>query len=81
MRVVVKLFAAAREIAGRSEVIVEVAEGTSLANVRGALLLAVPKLESLIRHARWAVDSEFVNDNTTVTAESEVALIPPVSGG
>jgi molybdopterin converting factor small subunit len=81
MRVRVKLFAAARELAGASEVAVDVREGATLADVECALLNEVPALERIVAHARWAIDAAFAAGDSIVTERAEVALIPPVSGG
>lgn len=81
MIVRVKLFAAARELAGASEVGVEVRAGATLADVERALLAAVPTLERILPHARWAVNAEFAPGTAVVTERAEIALIPPVSGG
>jgi molybdopterin converting factor small subunit len=81
MMVHVKLFAAARDVAGKNDVAVEVRDGATLADVRRALVAAAPALEKILPHARWAVDAEFAGDGQAVAANSEIALIPPVSGG
>ena len=81
MRVRVKLFAAARELAGASEVAVDVQEGATIADVERALLNEFPALAKIVPHARWAVDAAFVAVDSNVTEQTEVALIPPVSGG
>lgn len=81
MTIRVKLFAAARDAAGNSEVLVEVADGATIAQLREAVLAVVPRLRPIVAHARWAVDAQFVSDNHVLVPSSEVALIPPVSGG
>jgi molybdopterin converting factor small subunit len=81
MTVRVKLFAAARELAGAGEIAVDVGEGATVADVERAVLTAVPALDKLVSHARWAVDESFASPNTKIGANSQVALIPPVSGG
>ena len=81
MTVRVKLFAAARELAGAGEIAVEVADGATVADVERAVLAAVPALEKLVSHARWAVDESFAAPNAKIGANSQIALIPPVSGG
>ena len=81
MRVRVKLFAVARELAGRSEVEVVVADGATVGQVRQALAAAVPALGDVLPYALLAVDAEYADDATIVTEQSELALIPPVSGG
>jgi molybdopterin converting factor small subunit len=81
MTVHVKLFAVAKQVAGGGEVALEVADDATVADVETALLAAVPALAEVMAHARWAVDTEFARRATVILARSEVALIPPVSGG
>jgi molybdopterin converting factor small subunit len=81
MIVRVNLFAAAKQAAGTGEVAVEVSPQAKLADVEAALVKLVPPLASIANHARWAVDAEFASRDATITPESEIALIPPVSGG
>ncbi len=81
MIVRVKLFAVARELAGADEMSLEVAEGATVADVERALRKESPGLKTILKHARWAVDAEFVALDCLVNETSEVALIPPVSGG
>jgi molybdopterin converting factor subunit 1 len=81
MIVRVKLFAAARELAGVSEMTLDVPGGAKLDDVERALLKKVPTLERVVSHARWAVNAEFALPASSITENSEIALIPPVSGG
>lgn len=81
MKVRVRLFAAAKDLAGRDVLPLEVAKGATIANVREAILAAVPSLAKIIPHSLWAVDTNYATDVTPITEVSEIALIPPVSGG
>ncbi len=81
MTVRVSLFAVAKELAGRGEVAFELAPGATLTNVRRALVETVPQLGRVMPHALFAVDAEYANDDTVINEQSEIALIPPVSGG
>jgi molybdopterin converting factor subunit 1 len=81
MIVRIKLFAVAKELAGRDEVTVEAPENATVDDVRTALIGAFPKLAKVVPHALWAVDARYVPADARVTQQSEVALIPPVSGG
>lgn len=81
MVVKIKMFAAARELAGGETIAVEVPEGSRVAELRSALLMSVPALAKIIPLAVWAVDARYATDSTPISAGSEVALIPPVSGG
>ena len=81
MMVRVKLFAIAKERAGRDELWIELAEGATIADLRQSVSIVCPALGSIVSHAMWAVDTAYADDKTILTEQSEVALIPPVSGG
>ena len=81
MIVRVKLFASARERTGRDELDVELPAGATVAALRDAIATVCPALSTILHHAMWAVDTAYANDKTVLTEGSEVALIPPVSGG
>lgn len=81
MKLAVKLFAAARELAGVGEMFVEVPAGGNVAGLRAALCEAAPSLASLAARSLVAVNAEYAQDATPLTEGDEVALIPPVSGG
>lgn len=76
-----KLFAAARDAAGAGEVVFELADGATIVDVERALLKEVPGLAQIVSQSRWALDAEFCRGDALVAAGSEIALIPPVSGG
>lgn len=81
MKVEVKLFAAARQLAGRPTWLLELPEGATIATLRAALAESVPSLAELLRHALFAVNTEYVSDQTPIPSGAEIACIPPVSGG
>jgi len=81
VRVEVRLFAIAKELAGGPTVAVELAEGASVGDLRRALGEAVPGLGDMLGGMRLAVGQEYVGDDVVIRDRDEVALIPPVSGG
>jgi molybdopterin converting factor subunit 1 len=81
MNVTVKLFAAARELAGSSEVHIELAPGADVAELRQALAETHPALAPLTARSLIALNAEYAADNTPITEGNDLALIPPVSGG
>jgi molybdopterin converting factor subunit 1 len=81
MIVTVKLFARARDLAGCPEARVELADNATVAHLRRRLREDVPDLVGLLDRCRVAVDEEFAGDDVVLRETSEVALIPPVSGG
>ncbi len=81
MTVRVRLFAVARELAGRDELTVELAGGHTVADVRRALAETAPALERVLGHSLVSVNAQYATDATPVDVHSDIALIPPVSGG
>lgn len=81
MKVRVKLFAGARELVGRDALEIELANGATISDLRQAVIGTAPELAAIVAHSLWAVGSEYVRDDTTLNEKSDVAMIPPVSGG
>lgn len=81
MRVTVKMFAAAREAVGASEVTVEVADVATVADLRHVMIHEYPQLESLAERAMFAINAKYASNNDLLSTGSEIACIPPVSGG
>ena len=77
----VLLFALARERAGRPALTVELPEFATVADVKLALARACPALAPLLPTIRIAIDSEYATDDRAISPDSELAAIPPVSGG
>ena len=76
----VKFFAGMAESAGLKEIRVEVEQYT-VAGVRRALENKLPQVASLLSRSSIAVYGRYGAENETVHSESEIAVIPPVSGG
>lgn len=85
MIVRVRLFAVAREAAGAEFVDVELSAGDgaspTVADLRREFLAQLPTLVYAAKQLLFAVDGDYATDQTPVTATSDVACIPPVSGG
>lgn len=77
----VKLFAGAKEIAGKGLVVVSLEAGATVADLRIALVRSVPALQETIQHVKFAVNHDYADDDTSLSPDSEIACIPPVSGG
>ena len=81
MKLSVKLFAVAKERAGRSAIEIELPDGATVRQLRGAIVEQFPPLADVMRHARLAVDNDYAGDAAVIGSAAEIALIPPVSGG
>ena len=81
MKVRVHLFARARDIVGTSSVSLDLPEGATVAQLRQRLAEEQPALAALLQRSALAVNDEFAEEKTTLSAGAEIALLPPVSGG
>jgi molybdopterin converting factor subunit 1 len=81
MNVRVKLFAVAKELAGREELTLNVPAGATVAELRRITAIEYPALKSVLPHSLWAVDAAYASDDAILNERSDIALIPPVSGG
>lgn len=81
MRVTVLYFAAARERAGTSSEALDLPEGATAAQALAQACERHPALQPLASKLRLAVDQDFASPDRKLREGSEVALIPPVSGG
>jgi molybdopterin synthase catalytic subunit len=81
MKVRVLFFAQARERAGRASSELALPEGSRLDDALPALAREFPGLESLWPHLAVAVDGRLARRDAALVDGSELALLPPVSGG
>jgi molybdopterin converting factor subunit 1 len=77
----IRLFAAHREAAGRSEVSLDLPEGSTVADVRAALDRHFPALRRLGGATLIAVNGEFAAEGRSVRTTDVLAVFPPVAGG
>ncbi len=81
VKVPVSLFARYREVVGRAQVEVEVADGANVEQVWAALATAYPVLARYRPHTLFAIGNDYVAPECAVNPGDEVACFPPVSGG
>lgn len=81
MIVEIRLFARARDLAGRETISLELAPGTTVGELRRALARAHPELAALLGRCALAVNQDFAADAAVIPDRAEVAVLPPVSGG
>jgi molybdenum cofactor cytidylyltransferase len=81
MRVHVRLFARARDLAGAPEVAVDLPAGATVADLRRALAAGWPAIVPVLARSALAVDNDFAADDLVLPSSPEIALLPPVSGG
>lgn len=81
MNVNVVLFAIARDTVGEKNVEINVAEPVTIQKLKVSLVERFPALEDIVKRSAFSVNHEFATDQSPITEQCEVALIPPVSGG
>ena len=81
MKITVRLFAGAAQQAGVRTLALEVSDGADVAAARAALLMHFPQLKALSDVSLWATETEVLDERAVLEPNSELAMIPPVSGG
>ena len=81
MKVRVRLFALARQAAGRDSVDVDFPGDATIGQLRRQLALQIPQLSGLVGQMTFAIGTHYAPDDSPIPAGAEVACIPPVSGG
>ena len=80
-QVTVLYFAQAQERSGCPLEIIEIPGISNTSAVRDLLANHHPALAELLPHCRLALDHSFIDGALTLADGSELAVIPPVSGG
>jgi molybdopterin converting factor small subunit len=75
------LFALARQLAGADFLDIELSEQPTIGELRRRLAEQCVPLAALAGYMLFAIDAEYAADAAPIPAGSEVACIPPVSGG
>jgi len=76
-----KLFAVAKELAGTPLVEIDLPEQATVGDLRKKLAENVPALAPIAGQMMFAVDQRYAGDEVPIAAGSDIACIPPVSGG
>lgn len=81
MNIRVRLFAVARQAAGRDAVDLDLPEGATIGDLRRRLGVDVPQLSGLVAQMMFALGTDYADDAAIIPPDADVACIPPVSGG
>jgi molybdopterin synthase catalytic subunit len=81
VKVRVKLFASVKDIVGWREMMLDLPEGTTAAELLHRFAADHPRLQALQPSLLLAVNREYVDATRVLKDGDEVAFIPPVSGG
>ena len=81
MNVKVLFFATMRERTGIRDIILDIPEGTAVADFKKLLVQQYPGLAAAMSSVLVAVNKEFAFDEQIILDKSEIAVFPPVSGG
>ena len=68
-------------MAGAAAIEMSMPAGSTVADLRRRLTADYPRLAGLLPDCAIAVDEEFADDDSEVSPDAEVAVLPPVSGG
>jgi len=81
MRLTIRLFALHREIAGRDAYIIDVPDGSTVADAFALVCSEFPGIAKTGRTAAFAVNRAHVGGDAPLADGDELAILPPVAGG
>ena len=81
MNVHVQFFSRLRDLAGESELELEVPEKTRLAELLGILYSRAPALRDWDKSILVAAGVEFVGRDYVLRPDDQISVMPPVQGG
>ena len=81
MRVAVRLFARARDLAGADRLEIELTEPATVGQLKERLHEQCPPLRPLLPQLHVAVGTEYATNETRLDESADVACFPSVSGG
>ena len=81
MRVRVLFFGVLRDLAGKAEDSVDLAEGSAVHDLLAGYESRIPRLKESLPSVAVAVNQQYASASTVLHDGDEVALLPPVSGG
>jgi molybdopterin converting factor subunit 1 len=77
----VLFFATLRDKAGVRSAELDIESGITIGQIKTVLVEKFPGLSGLMEHCLAAINHEYCLDETVISADSEIAFFPPVSGG
>ena len=81
MRVVIRLFARLRDIAGSADLVRDAPAGATVADVWRSLVAEYPEMARYDSSISSAVNADYAKMTAALSEGDEVAFLPPVSGG
>ena len=80
--ITVLFFATLRDKAGTRSINMEVHAGTTILQLKAALVEQFPNIDwQLMEHCLASINHEYRFDEDEIPANAEIAFFPPVSGG
>ncbi|MEW5759165.1 MAG: MoaD/ThiS family protein [Candidatus Thermoplasmatota archaeon] len=81
MRVLVKLSILHRDIAGKKEITLNFAKGSTVRDVLDVLVKEYPKMKETIPYTFVVVNESYAPDETEIKDGDEIKLLPVIGGG
>jgi MoaE-MoaD fusion protein len=81
MRVRVLFFGMLKDLIGKSDESLELADSATVSDVLGEYERRIPGLKDLLPSVAIAVNQQYASAGTKLSSSDEIALLPPVSGG
>lgn len=80
MQIKIVAYGIARDLLSTAQMDYEIHEGASIVELKDKLVSDYPEFSKL-RSLAFAINEEYVGDDSVIQPQDEIVLIPPVSGG
>ncbi|GHO67168.1 hypothetical protein KSC_060600 [Ktedonobacter sp. SOSP1-52] len=81
MKIRIRYFASLREVTGQSDELLDMADGTSIAEIKKNLVTRYPRLQDILERCLCALNRAYVPPETALHENDELVFIPPMGGG
>ena len=81
MNIKVLIFAHLRELVGSGSLDVELEDGATGSDLLQKLEDSYPQIGSHRKYLKLSMNGEYIDSDTAIQQNAEVAIFPPVSGG
>ena len=81
MKIRIRYFASLREVTGQGDELLDMADSTSIADVKKDLVTRYPRLEAILERCLCALNRAYVPPETVLHENDELVFIPPMGGG
>jgi molybdopterin converting factor subunit 1 len=80
-KVTILFFATLRDITGEKKITKTIPDDMAIVDLKNQLVVEFPEIKKIMNSVIVSMNHEFAFNDAIISADAEIALFPPVSGG